>query len=64
MSSYITGTVIGGFSALSLRRHRGSLALAAYILVLAALDLIGAFVVRAWLPLAKNFVRAETCGRF
>ncbi len=28
-------------------------------LVLAALDLIGALIVRAWLPLAKNFVRAE-----
>jgi len=31
----------------------------ATFLVLAALNLIGAVLVRAWLPLAKNFVRAE-----
>jgi len=31
----------------------------ATFLVLAVLDLVGAVLVRAWLPLAKNFVRAE-----
>jgi predicted MFS family arabinose efflux permease len=60
MSSYVTGTVIGGF----LGRFISGLIAAhwhwrATFLVLAALDLILAFVVRAWLPLAKNFVRAE-----
>ncbi len=60
MSSYVTGTVIGGF----LGRFISGVIAAhwnwrATFLVLAALDLIGAFVVRAWLPLAKNFVRAE-----
>ncbi len=60
MSSYITGTVIGGF----LGRFLCGVIAAHWhwrltFLVLAALDLIGAFVVRAWLPLAKNFVRAE-----
>jgi MFS transporter, YNFM family, putative membrane transport protein len=60
MSSYVTGTVIGGF----LGRFLSGIIAAhwnwrATFLVLAALDLMGAFVVRAWLPLAKNFVRAE-----
>jgi YNFM family putative membrane transporter len=60
MSSYVTGTVIGGF----LGRFISGVIAAHWqwrftFLVLAALDLIGAFVVRAWLPLAKNFVRAE-----
>jgi YNFM family putative membrane transporter len=60
MSSYVTGTVIGGF----LGRFISGVIAAhwnwrATFLVLAALDLMGAFVVRAWLPLAKNFVRAE-----
>jgi len=60
MSSYVTGTVIGGF----LGRFISGLIAAhwhwrATFLVLAVLDLILAFVVRAWLPLAKNFVRAE-----
>ena len=60
MSSYITGTVIGGF----LGRFISGVIAAHWhwrsaFLVLAALDLIGAFVVRAWLPLAKNFVRAD-----
>ena len=60
MSSYVTGTVIGGF----LGRFISGIIAAHWhwrstFLVLAALDLIGAFVVRAWLPLAKNFVRAE-----
>jgi MFS family permease len=60
MSAYVTGTVIGGFLG---RFISGVIAThwhwRATFLVLAALNLIGAFVVRAWLPLAKNFVRAE-----
>jgi predicted MFS family arabinose efflux permease len=60
MSSYVTGTVIGGFLG---RFISGVIAThwhwRATFLVLAALNLIGAVVVRAWLPLAKNFVRAE-----
>ncbi|MFZ0686583.1 MAG: MFS transporter [Terriglobales bacterium] len=60
MSSYVTGTVIGGF----LGRFISGVIAAHWhwrstFLVLAALDLIGAFLVRAWLPLAKNFVRAQ-----
>jgi predicted MFS family arabinose efflux permease len=60
MSSYVTGTVIGGF----LGRFISGVIAAhwhwrATFLVLAALNLIGAVVVRAWLPPAKNFVRAE-----
>jgi MFS transporter, YNFM family, putative membrane transport protein len=60
MSSYITGTVIGGF----LGRFISGMIAAhwhwrATFLVLAVLDLMGAVLVRAWLPLAKNFVRAE-----
>ena len=60
MSSYVTGTVIGGFLG---RFISGVIAThwhwRATFLVLAALNLIGAVMVRAWLPLAKNFVRAE-----
>jgi MFS transporter, YNFM family, putative membrane transport protein len=60
MSAYVTGTVIGGFLG---RFISGVIAThwhwRATFLVLAALNLIGAVVVRAWLPLAKNFVRAE-----
>jgi MFS transporter, YNFM family, putative membrane transport protein len=60
MSSYVAGTVVGGF----LGRFIAGIIAAHWqwrytFLVLAALDLIGAFVVRAWLPLAKNFVRAQ-----
>jgi len=60
MSSYITGTVIGGF----LGRFISGVIAAHWhwrstFLVLAVLDLIGAVLVRAWLPLAKNFVPAE-----
>jgi MFS transporter, YNFM family, putative membrane transport protein len=60
MSSYVTGTVIGGF----LGRFISGVIAAhwhwrATFLVLATLNLIGAFLVRAWLPLARNFVRAE-----
>jgi YNFM family putative membrane transporter len=60
MSSYVTGTVIGGFLG---RFISGVIAThwhwRATFLVLATLNFIGAVVVRAWLPLAKNFVRAE-----
>jgi len=60
MSAYVTGTVFGGF----LGRFISGIIAAhwhwrATFLVLAALNLIGAVVVRVWLPLAKNFVRAE-----
>jgi predicted MFS family arabinose efflux permease len=60
MSAYVTGTVIGGFLG---RFISGNIAThwhwrSAFV-VLAALNLIGAVVVRAWLPGAKNFVRAE-----
>ncbi len=60
MSAYVTGTVLGGF----LGRFISGVIAAhwhwrATFLVLAALNLIGAVLVRAWLPLAKNFVRAE-----
>jgi predicted MFS family arabinose efflux permease len=60
MSAYVTGTVIGGFLG---RFISGIVAThwhwRATFVVLAALNLIGAFLVRAWLPPAKNFVRAE-----
>ncbi len=60
MSSYVAGTVLGGFLG---RFLSGVIAThwhwRATFLVLAALNLIGAFMVRAWLPLARNFVRAE-----
>ena len=60
MSSYVTGTVIGGFLG---RFISGVIAThwqwRATFLVLAALNLAGALLVRAWLPPAKNFVRAE-----
>jgi predicted MFS family arabinose efflux permease len=60
MSSYVTGTVIGGF----LGRFISGVIAAHWhwrtsFLVIAVLDLIGAVVVRTWLPSAKNFVRAE-----
>src|ERR1035438_6596714 len=60
MSSYVAGTVLGGF----LWRFISGLVAThwnwrATFLVLAALNLIGATMVRAWLPLAKNFKRAE-----
>lgn len=60
MSSYVAGTVLGGFLG---RFLSGVIAThwhwRATFLALAALNLIGAFMVRAWLPLARNFVRAE-----
>jgi YNFM family putative membrane transporter len=60
MSAYVAGTVVGGF----LGRFISGVIAAHWhwrstFLVLAVLDLIGAVVVRSWLPLAKNFVRAE-----
>ena len=60
MSSYISGTVLGGF----LGRFLSGMVAAhwnwrATFLVLATLNFAGAILVRAWLPLAKNFVRAE-----
>jgi len=59
MSSYVTGTVIGGF----LGRFITGLIAAhwhwrAAFVVLAILNLAGAMVVRSWLPLAKKFVPA------
>jgi predicted MFS family arabinose efflux permease len=60
MSSYVAGTVLGGFLG---RFISGVIAThwnwRATFLVLAVLNLIGAAMVRAWLPLAKNFKRAE-----
>ena len=60
MSSYVSGTVIGGFLG---RFIAGVIAThwqwRASFLVLAGLNLIGAVLVAAWLPLARNFVRAE-----
>jgi MFS transporter, YNFM family, putative membrane transport protein len=60
MSSYVSGTVIGGFLG---RFLSGVIAThwswRSTFLVLAVLDLSGALLVRAWLPLAKNFVPAE-----
>ena len=60
MSAYVAGTVLGGFLG---RFLSGEIAAhwhwRATFLVLAVLNVTGAFVVRAWLPLAKNFVPAE-----
>lgn len=60
MAYYVTGTVIGGFLGRFLSgviathwNWRGT------FIVLGILNLVGAILVRAWLPLAKNFVRAE-----
>ncbi len=64
MSAYVTGTVIGGFlgrflsGVIAEHWHWQNI-----FLVLAGINLIGAMVVRAWLPLAKNFVRAEHARR-
>jgi predicted MFS family arabinose efflux permease len=60
MSAYVTGTVIGGF----LGRFISGMVATHWqwrftFIVLAAINLAGAFLVRAWLPPAKNFVRAE-----
>lgn len=60
MAYYVTGTVIGGFLG---RFGAGVIAThwnwRASFVVLGGLNLIGAVLVQAWLPLAKNFVRAE-----
>lgn len=60
MASYVTGTVIGGF----LGRFVAGMVATHWgwrwsFIVLAALNLAGAWLVRAWLPLATRFVRAE-----
>lgn len=60
MSAYVAGTVFGGFLG---RFLTGVIAThwswrAAFI-VLGILDLLGAFAVRQWLPLAVNFVPAK-----
>ncbi len=56
MSAYVAGTVFGGFLG---RFTTGMVAThwnwRAVFLVLGALDLLGAFAVRQWLPPAKNF---------
>ena len=64
MSSYVAGTVLGGFLGRFLSgmvathwNWRGT------FLVLAILNLLGALLVRAWLPLAKNFKRADDLGQ-
>lgn len=60
MASYVTGTVIGGF----LGRFISGV-VATHVgwrwsfVVLGALNLIGALIVRAWLPMATKFKRAE-----
>ncbi len=60
MAYYVTGTVVGGFSG---RFITGLVTThwnwRAGFVVLAAINLAGALVVRAYLPLAKRFVRAE-----
>lgn len=60
MASYVTGTVIGGFLG---RFISGMVATNVgwrwSFVVLGALNLIGALIVRAWLPKAKRFQRAE-----
>jgi predicted MFS family arabinose efflux permease len=64
MSSYVTGTVIGGF----LGRFISGVIAAhrpwrSVFVALAALNLAGALVVQAWLPPAKKFVRVEDFRR-
>ena len=60
MAAYVTGTVIGGFLG---RFISGVIAThwnwRMTFVVLGAMNLLGAILVRAWLPLAKNFVKAE-----
>ena len=60
MAFYVTGTVIGGF----LGRFVSGLIATHWswrgtFVVLAAVNLLGAMLVRAWLPLARNFKKAE-----
>ena len=64
MSSYVTGTVIGGFLGRFLSGLvAGHLNWRASFLLIAALNLAGAILVRAWLPLAKRFIKAEHMGQ-
>jgi predicted MFS family arabinose efflux permease len=60
MAAYVSGTVLGGFLG---RFLSGVIAThwdwRATFVVLAAINLAGALLVRAWLPKAKRFVKAE-----
>jgi MFS transporter, YNFM family, putative membrane transport protein len=60
MAAYVSGTVLGGFLG---RFLSGVIAThwnwRAGFIVLAAINFTGALVVRAWLPKAKRFVKAE-----
>lgn len=60
MSSYVTGTVLGGFLG---RFISGMIATHWHwrmtFVVLGLVNLTGAVAVRSWLPKARNFVRAE-----
>ncbi|HWR37235.1 MAG TPA: MFS transporter [Clostridia bacterium] len=63
MSFYVTGTVIGGF----LGRFLAGVIVShwhwrAAFIVIGLLNLIGAVLVRRWLPRAQNFVRAPHLG--
>jgi len=64
MAAYVTGTVLGGFLG---RFIAGVVAThwnwRGVFVVLAGLNLVGAVAVQAWLPKAKNFVRAEHLGQ-
>jgi MFS transporter, YNFM family, putative membrane transport protein len=60
MAAYVSGTVLGGFLgrfvAGIVATHWGWRSV---FLVLGAMNLVGAVMVRAWLPMATRFVRAE-----
>ena len=60
MAAYVTGTVLGGF----LGRFISGLIATHWhwrmtFVVLGSVNLVGAVLVQAWLPLAKNFVKAK-----
>ncbi len=61
MAAYVTGTVFGGFTG---RFVAGMVTThwhwRASFVVIGILNLIGAILVRAWLPKAKNFVRSPS----
>jgi MFS transporter, YNFM family, putative membrane transport protein len=63
MAAYVTGTVIGGFLG---RFISGIVAThinwRASFLFIGGINLVGAVLVRQWLPLAKNFVKAPHLG--